>query len=119
MSNSEDKAQQRGYARTTIDFPVTVILPGDELVLEGRAVDVSGSGMRVAARSDLAPGQAVALRFTLPAHSSEVLVRGRVVTSFFDAASGSFAHGVAFTKYAQPDRDAIVAFVASQAGEKR
>ena len=70
---------------------MTVILPGDELVLDGRAIDVSGGGMRVAAASDLAPGQDVALRFTLPAQSNEVRVRGRVVTSFFDAASGKFA----------------------------
>jgi c-di-GMP-binding flagellar brake protein YcgR len=110
--------QQRSFARAAIDFPVTVILPGDELVLEGRAIDVSGGGMRVAAASDLAPGQDVALRFTLPAQSNEVRVRGRVVTSFFDAASGKFAHGVAFTKYAQPDRDAIVAFVDARSKDK-
>jgi len=106
-----DPARQRRFFRASVDFPTTVIVPGGELVLIGRAIDLSGGGLRVATASDISPGQAVVLRFTLPGADSEMLVRGKVVLSFFDASRREYAHGIAFTQYAQPDQDAIVAYV--------
>jgi hypothetical protein len=41
----------------------------------------------------------------------ELLVRGKIVLSFYDATTRCYAHGVAFTQYAQNDQDEIVAFV--------
>lgn len=74
----------------------------------GSAVDLSGGGLRVIAKNDLSAGQNVTLRFTLPESGHEMMVRGRVVLSFFDAGKQQFAHGVAFTQIAAADQSAIV-----------
>jgi c-di-GMP-binding flagellar brake protein YcgR len=106
-----DRAQQRRFFRAAVDFPSTVIIPGGELVLLGRVLDLSGGGLRVATASDISPGQSVVLRFLLPGSESEMLVRGKVVLSFYDARRREYEHGVAFTQYAQPDQDSIIAYV--------
>ncbi len=74
----------------------------------GNAVDLSGGGMRVVTKNDLTPGQNVTLRFALPESGHEMMVRGRVVLSFFDAGKQQFAHGIAFTQIAAADQSAIV-----------
>ena len=99
--------------RVNAEFPTTVILPGHELVLAGTALDVSRGGMRVATPTDLPPGQTIVLRFTLPKQDRELLVRGRIVLSFFDATARQYAHGVAFTQYAPHDQEAIERFIES------
>lgn len=103
--------QQRRFFRASVDFPVTVIVPGGELVMYGNAVDLSGGGVRVVTKSDLSPGQNVTLRFTLPESDREMMIRARVVLSFFDAGKQQFAHGVAFTQIAQADQTAIVDYI--------
>lgn len=113
MSTEGERTHRRRFARANVDFPVTIIVPGQELVLEGSAIDLSAGGMRVATASDLPAGQSVMLRFTLRGGEAEMLVRGKVVMSFFEGAKNRYAHGVAFTQYAQPDQDAIVAYVES------
>lgn len=116
---STEKTPERKYLRVRTDFPATVILPGHELILAGRAVDLSGGGMRVATATDLPSGQAIVLRFTLPGKDRELLVRGRIVLSFYDAASKQYAHGVAFTQYAPTDQEAIVDFIATKNASER
>lgn len=103
--------QQRRFFRAAVDFPVTVIVPGDELVMYGAAVDLSGGGVRVITKNDLSAGQNVTLRFTLPDSGNEMMVRGRIVLSFFDAGKQQFAHGVAFTQIAAADQSAIVEYI--------
>ncbi|HEY8312977.1 MAG TPA: PilZ domain-containing protein [Candidatus Baltobacteraceae bacterium] len=103
--------QQRRYFRASVDFPVTVIVPGDELVMYGNAADLSGGGVRVATKSDLTSGQNVTLRFKLPESERDIMIRGRVVLSFFDAGKQMFAHGIAFTQIAQNDQAAIVEYI--------
>jgi len=100
-----------------VDFPITVIVPGHELILSGRAIDLSGGGVRVSTPSDLPSGQSVVLRFILPARDHEILVRGRIVLSFYDATTRKYAHGVAFTQYAQPDQDDIAKYVLQRQSE--
>ena len=73
----------------------------------GSAVDLSGGGLRVMTKRDLNAGQSVTLRFTLPESEHEMMVRGRVVLSFFDAGKQEFAHGIAFTQIAAVDQSAI------------
>ena len=90
---------------------MTVIVPGAELVMYGNAVDLSGGGMRVITKNDLAAGQNITMRFTLPEAGNEMMVRGRVVLSFFDAGKQQFAHGVAFTQIASADQGALVEFI--------
>jgi hypothetical protein len=111
VSSPEEARPQRRFARAAVDFPVTVIVPGHELILSGTAIDLSGGGLRVATPSDLPSGQSVMMRFVLPGGTRELLVRGKIVLSFYDATTRCYAHGVAFTQYAQNDQDEIVAFV--------
>jgi c-di-GMP-binding flagellar brake protein YcgR len=103
--------QQRRFFRAAVDFPVAVSVSGDEAVLDGGVVDLSGGGMRVITKSDLNAGQNITLRFALPENEREMMVRGRVVLSFFDASRQQFAHGIAFTQIAAPDQSEIVEFI--------
>ena len=112
MSTGSEQAPERKYFRVSAEFPATVILPGHELILSGKAVDVSTGGMRVVTATDLPSGQTIVLRFTLPAQDRELIVRGRIVLSFYDAGSKQFAHGVAFTQYAPHDQQAIEKYIA-------
>lgn len=114
MNSDSEQVPERRYARVDVDFPVTVIVPGQELVIAGRAIDLSRGGMRVATPTDVPPGQAVILRFSL-GDSGDVLLRGRIVLSFFDAILQQYAHGVAFTQYAPKDREALERFVDPEA----
>jgi len=103
--------QQRRFFRAAVDFPVGVTASGSDAAIEGSAVDLSGGGMRVITKSDLSAGQNITLRFSLPDGEREMMVRGRVVLSFFDASRQQFAHGVAFTQIAAPDQSEIVEFI--------
>ena len=115
--SSESEKMQRRFFRASVDFPVTLIVPGHELVLEGSALDLSGGGMRVATRTDLPSGQSIWLRFTLPDSDAEKLVRGNVVLSFYDASKKQYAHGVAFTQYTQAVQVEISEFVTRHKAE--
>lgn len=106
MKDHESPSRRR-FRRAAVDFPVTVIVPGNELVLDGDALDLSEGGVRVAVKSDLPAGQSILLRFTLPKSEREALVRGRVVLSFFDARTKCYAHGVAFTQISPDDQAAV------------
>lgn len=110
----DDAALFRRDPRADAQFAVRVILPGDELVIEASAIDVSAGGMRLAMGIDLPAARNVILRFTLPDELTERMVRARVVLSFYDAALMLFVHGLAFTQFAVDDRDAISAYVAAQ-----
>ncbi|HEX5276024.1 MAG TPA: PilZ domain-containing protein [Candidatus Rubrimentiphilum sp.] len=103
--------QQRRFFRAAVEFPVGVTLSGNGEAIEGSAVDLSGGGMRVITKSDLSAGQNITLRFSLPEAEREMMVRGRVVLSFFDASRQQYAHGVAFTQIAAPDQSEIVEFI--------
>ena len=111
MNSGSDQAPERKHLRVNAEFPATVILPGHELILSGKAVDLSGGGMRVATTTDLPSGQTIVLRFTLPGQERELLVRGRIVLSFYDASTRQYAHGVAFTQYGPNDQDAIAQYI--------
>ncbi len=51
------------------------------------------------------------LRFVLPNSERELLVRAKIVLSFFDNSSQMYAHGIAFTQYTTHDHDQIANFV--------
>jgi len=103
--------QQRRFFRAAVDFPVSVTVSGNDAAIEGTAVDLSGGGMRVITANDLSAGQNITLRFSLPPGAREMMVRGRVVLSFFDASRQQYAHGIAFTQIAAPDQSEIVEFI--------
>jgi c-di-GMP-binding flagellar brake protein YcgR len=102
---------RRRTRRTATDFPVTVIIPGGELILPAAALDLSAGGIRVATASDLPTGQKIAMRFTLPRDDREVLALGRIVLSYFEAQQKRYLHGVAFTQISHDDQARIAAFV--------
>ncbi|MDQ2865434.1 MAG: PilZ domain-containing protein [Candidatus Eremiobacteraeota bacterium] len=111
MSTQQNRPNERRYQRTSVDFPTTIIVPGHELILSGRARDMSRGGMRVATPTDLPAGQPVLLRFVLPGGEREMLIRARIVLSFYEASTASYAHGIAFTQYSTRDHDDISAWV--------
>lgn len=102
---------RRRTRRTATDFPVTVIIPGGELILSGMALDLSAGGIRVGTGADLPAGQKIAVRFTLPHDDREVLVLGRIVLSYFEAQQKQYLHGVAFTQISPEDQARIVKYV--------
>jgi c-di-GMP-binding flagellar brake protein YcgR len=114
VSTQEDRSHERRFFRAIVDFPVTIIVPGHELVLTGAAVDLSRGGMRITTTTDLPAGQPIVLRFTLPSHDKEMLVRAKIALTFFDASTKRYAHGVAFTQYTSGDHEKIATFVASK-----
>jgi hypothetical protein len=111
VSTQENRSHERRFFRANVDFPVTIIVPGHELILVGNALDLSRGGMRVATSTDLPAGQPIMLRFTMPTGERELLVRAKVVLSFFDASRKTYAHGIAFTQYTTQDHDQIASFV--------
>lgn len=111
MSTEGSSPGQRRYFRAAVDFPVSLTVAEGEPVLAGAAEDLGGGGMRVTTEGELSPGQTVAVRFRLPEDSSETLVRGRVVLSFYDASKRQYAHGLAFTQIAEPDQKKIVEYI--------
>ena len=113
-TQEEDRSRERRFFRADVDFTVTIIVPGHELILQGNALDLSRGGMRVATTTDLAAGQSVVLRFKLPTAERELLVRAKTVLSFYDNTAKSFAHGIAFTQYTTHDHDAITNYVTAE-----
>ncbi|MHB8433465.1 MAG: PilZ domain-containing protein [Candidatus Tyrphobacter sp.] len=107
MAKQHESPNRRHFRRAPVEFPITVIVPGDELVLDATALDLSAGGVRMAMNTDLPAGQSILLRFTLPKGGREALARGRVVLSFFEAATKRYAHGVAFTQIAPEDQESI------------
>ncbi len=118
-TQEDDRSHERRFFRADTDFPVTMIVPGAELILTGQALDLSRGGMRVSCPTDLPAGQPIVLRFLLPTSERELLVRAKIVLSFFDNAVKSFAHGIAFTQYTTHDHDAITSYVTGEETKKK
>jgi c-di-GMP-binding flagellar brake protein YcgR len=114
VSTQEDRSHERRFVRTAVDFPVTIIVPGHELVLAGDAVDMSRGGMRITTSTDLPAGQPIVLRFMLPGLEREMLVRAKIALTFYDNSTKRYAHGVAFTQYTSSDHEKIAAYVAEK-----
>jgi hypothetical protein len=114
VSTQEDRSHERRFYRASVDFPVTIIVPGHELILIGQAADLSRGGMRVTTSADLPSGQPIVLRFTLPGNDKEMLVRAKIALTFYEASTARYAHGIAFTQYTSSDHEKIAAFVASR-----
>ena len=54
------------------------------------------------------------MRFPLPEGSREVVARGRIVLSFYNAESKQYFHGIAFTHIDPRDQESIIQYVASE-----
>ncbi len=104
----------RRYVRVAVSFPVTYTQNGDDEEKDGHASDLGGGGVRLSTPEDLPLGAVLLLRFPVPNVGREMMVRGRIVLSFYDAKSKRFFHGVAFTQIDPRDREEIIGFVAAE-----
>lgn len=95
MSAPNDDRRQA--TRKVLRAKVQLLLR-NSLLLDARALNLSISGMAIAADGPIAPGTAVALRCFLPLGGSkmELLTQARVVHSVFSNAEGGFAIGLVF-----------------------
>jgi hypothetical protein len=54
------------------------------------------------------------LRFKLPSGGREMVSRGRIVLSFYNAEEQRFFHGIAFTQIDPRDQEEIIRYVAAE-----
>jgi len=105
---------RRRYVRVGVDAPVTYEREGVEGPKDGRSSDLGGGGIRLSTTEDLPLGSLLLLRFRLPGVERDVLARGRIVLSFYNAEEQRFFHGIAFTQIDPRDQDEIVRFATEQ-----
>jgi c-di-GMP-binding flagellar brake protein YcgR len=113
-SKTGDVPYRRRYVRVSVSTPVTYTREGDETPRTGFSSDLGGGGMRVASTEDLPLGSVLLLRYSLPGVEREIVARGRIVLSFYNAEDQRFFHGLAFTSIDPRDQDEIVRFVAAE-----
>jgi len=105
---------RRRYVRVAVTMPVTYARDGEGDTSSGISSDLGGGGVRLATDEDLPLGSILLLRFALPEVEREIVVRGRIVLSFYNAEDGRFFHGVVFTHIDPRDQEEIVRYVASE-----
>jgi c-di-GMP-binding flagellar brake protein YcgR len=102
---------RRRYVRVPVMLDVTYVRDGSDAVKTGQLADLGGGGVRLASDEDLPLGAVLLLRFDLPSASRELVARGRIVLSFYDAEAQQFYHGMAFTQIDPRDQEVIVTYV--------
>jgi c-di-GMP-binding flagellar brake protein YcgR len=110
-SKNGEGTYRRRYVRVPVSLDVTYVKEGSDETKAGRLADLGGGGIRLASDEDLPLGAVLLLRFEVPSGSRELVARGRIVLSFYDAEAQQFFHGIAFTQIDPRDQDVIVTFV--------
>ncbi len=105
---------RRRYVRVSVAAEITYTRDGDETPRAGSSSDLGGGGVRLATDEDLPLGSILMLRFPLPGVDRDVIVRGRIVLSFYNAEDKRFMHGIAFTSIDPRDQEEIVRYVATE-----
>jgi c-di-GMP-binding flagellar brake protein YcgR len=105
---------RRRFVRVAAAFPVSYSREGSEESKPGHAADLGGGGVRVATDEDLPLGAVLLLRFKLPQGEREMVARGRIVLSFYNAEEQRFFHGVSFTHIDPRDQEEIIRYVATE-----
>jgi c-di-GMP-binding flagellar brake protein YcgR len=113
-NNGNSGAYRRRYVRVDVSAEVSYSRDGEEATKAGHSSDLGGGGMRLATGEDLPLGTVLMLRFTLPDVTREIVVRGRIVLSFYNAETKEFFHGIAFTHIDPRDQEEIIRYVASE-----
>jgi c-di-GMP-binding flagellar brake protein YcgR len=108
VSSGEDPARQRQFYRAPVAFPVSARIGEEDADVSSDAHDLSGAGIRISMERELDRGTPLEMRFHLPQGTSEIVAHGYVVLSFFEGASNRYHHGIAFSRIASGDREAIV-----------
>jgi c-di-GMP-binding flagellar brake protein YcgR len=109
-------AHVRKYVRARVKLPVWYTREdavGARIAepKQAEAIDLGGGGVRLATDEDLPLGTVLLLRFRVPATDRELVMRGRIVLSFYNANEQRFFHGIAFTQIDPRDQDEIVRYV--------
>ncbi len=107
-TEKRQELQRRAFDRAPVDIAITYLIAGDGQSRTARAIDLSGSGVRISSVIQLARGSQVTVEFPLPGTQRIVAVHGRLVMSFFDGKEHQYSHGIAFTQISKSDQDAIV-----------
>ncbi len=113
VSNGEVTYRRR-YVRVPVSTAVSYARDGEEDTKVGHSSDLGGGGIRLATDEDLPLGGVLLLRFPLPGLEREIVVRGRIVLSFYNAETKQFFHGIAFTHIDPRDQDEIIRYVAAE-----
>jgi c-di-GMP-binding flagellar brake protein YcgR len=111
---TKNDVYRRRYVRVGVATVVTYTIEGEDVQKVGDSNDLGGGGIRLATKEDIPFGAVLLLRFPLPESGREVMARGRIVLSFYNAESKQFNHGVAFTQIDPKDQAEIVRYVASE-----
>ena len=104
---------RRHYVRVSVATTIAYTRDGSDVPKTGHSSDLGG-GVRLATDEDLPLGSVLMLRFPLPTAEREVVVRGRIVLSFYNAEDRRYMHGIAFTSIDPRDQEEIVRYVASE-----
>jgi c-di-GMP-binding flagellar brake protein YcgR len=109
-----DIPYRRRYVRVAVATTITYTRDGEGETKTCNSSDLGGGGIRVSTDEDLPLGAVLLLRFRVPNGDREVVARGRIVLSFYNAENKRFFHGVAFTQIDPKDQDEIVRYVAGE-----
>jgi len=109
-----DNVYRRRYVRVAVASTVSYTREGVEGTKTGESSDLGGGGIRLSTDEDLPLGAVLLLRFRIPAVDREIVARGRIVLSFYNAEDQSFFHGIAFTQIDPRDQEEIVRYVAAE-----
>jgi c-di-GMP-binding flagellar brake protein YcgR len=107
-------AYVRKYVRAEVQLSVTYAREdagGRSDEKQAEAIDVGGGGIRLATDEDLPLGTVLLLRFRIPGGTRDMVMRGRIVLSFYKANEKRFFHGIAFTQVDPADQTQIVQYV--------
>ncbi|MDQ2909349.1 MAG: PilZ domain-containing protein [Candidatus Eremiobacteraeota bacterium] len=105
---------RRRYVRVAVGIPVSYTREGEEAAKSGQISDLGGGGVRLASDEDLPLGSVMLLRFALPDVGRELVARGRIVLSFYNAEDKRFFHGIAFTQIDPRDQEEIIRYVSAE-----
>ena len=123
MATNGGYAYVRKYVRAEVQLSVTYAREDagggrGDVPTQAEAIDLGGGGIRLATDEDLPLGTVLLLRFRVPDGDREMVMRGRIVLSFYKANEQRFFHGIAFTQIDPADQSQIVQYVAQLANRQ-
>jgi c-di-GMP-binding flagellar brake protein YcgR len=114
VSKNGEVPYRRRYVRVAVEMTVKYARDGETETKTGFSSDLGGGGIRLATEEDLPLGAVLVLHFPLPGVEREMMAKGRIVLSFYNAEDKRFLHGIAFTQIDPRDQDEIIKYVASE-----
>ena len=111
---SGEETYRRKYVRVAVATTISYSRDGEDGSKIGHSSDLGGGGVRLASDEDLPLGSVLVLRFSIPSVPREIVAKGRIVLSFYNAEDNRFFHGVAFTSIDPRDQEEIVKYVSGE-----